>query len=98
MNLIIIRHGQTAWNMERKTQGRTDIPLDETGIRQALKAAERLHKRSLTAVISSPLLRAMQTAQCIAAPHGLAPVPHDALIEQDVGGAQAVGSSFCAMA
>ncbi|MDL2217311.1 histidine phosphatase family protein [Christensenellaceae bacterium OttesenSCG-928-M15] len=85
MNLIFIRHGQTHWNSLRKTQGRTDIPLDETGLCQARLVASRLKRRPVTAVLTSPLMRARQTAECIATPHGLAPIEYPLLIEQDFG-------------
>ena len=61
MDLIYLRHGQTQWNLERKFQGRTDIPLNETGIDGAKKAYRILQKYSFDAVYCSPLQRARQT-------------------------------------
>lgn len=85
MNLLLMRHGQTEWNQAMRTQGRTDIPLDETGRMQAMLAAERLKGARLDAVYTSPLLRARQTAEAIAIPHGLSVIPHPLLVERDFG-------------
>ena len=71
MKLYIIRHGQTDWNVEGKIQGSQDIPLNETGRRQALALAKGMKSRPVTAVYSSPQKRAMETAKAIAAPLGL---------------------------
>lgn len=66
MNLYLIRHGQTDWNIDGKLQGRTDIPLNETGVKQAGYLAEGMKKRPVTQVFSSFLTRARQTAQAVA--------------------------------
>lgn len=64
--LILIRHGRTAANKERKLQGRIDLPLDEVGIRQAREIANTLQK--VDRVIASPLCRARQTADALGLP------------------------------
>lgn len=69
--VYFIRHGETDWNAEIRWQGGTDIPLNETGIRQAREVAEELRSRQLSAVLSSDLARARRTAEIIAAPHGI---------------------------
>lgn len=71
MKFYLIRHGQTEWNIEGKIQGKTDIPLNETGIRQAHLLAEALRamaytpKKTVPAIYSSVLCRAVQTAEII---------------------------------
>ncbi|MBW7925429.1 MAG: histidine phosphatase family protein [Burkholderiaceae bacterium] len=69
--LVLVRHGITAWNRERRFQGQLDTPLDEQGFEQARKTGRRLASWPLAAVYTSDLLRARQTAEAIAAPHGL---------------------------
>ena len=66
MKLIFIRHGQTAWNAEHRVQGRTNIPLNERGLLQARCAGEAVRFFEPTAIYSSPLERAYQTAEAIA--------------------------------
>jgi len=85
MDLILVRHGQTAWNAHYKTQGKTDIPLDEAGRLQAKLVALRLAGMNFDAVYTSPLLRARETALEIAAPHKLPVRNHPLLAERDFG-------------
>lgn len=68
MKLYLVRHGQTVWNAENRIQGHLGVPLDETGLRQAEQAAERLHQMSVEPpqVLTSDLIRAVQTAEVIA--------------------------------
>lgn len=63
MKLYIARHGQTDWNIEHKAQGRTDIPLNETGIKQAEALRDNIKGIKFTAVYASPLKRAAKTAE-----------------------------------
>ena len=67
--LLIIRHGETAWNAERRIQGHTDIPLNDTGRQQARALAEALTDSPIHAVYSSDLQRAEETGRIIAASH-----------------------------
>jgi len=60
--LILIRHGVTAWNRERRFQGQIDIPLDDEGHWQAARVADALADQPLAAVYASDLVRAWQTA------------------------------------
>lgn len=66
MKLILIRHGETDWNRERRIQGHTDILLNERGRAQARCIAERLSISGICAVYSSPLARALYTGEAIA--------------------------------
>jgi len=69
---VLWRHGQTIWNVERRFQGQTDIPLDETGEAQADYAARRLATLRPDAIVSSDLIRAQSTAAPLARLTGLA--------------------------
>jgi len=71
LRLILLRHGETAWNRERRYQGWTDTPLSAEGLVQAEAAARELKEHAFAAVYASPLQRARDTAAAIAAPHGL---------------------------
>jgi len=62
---FFLRHGETAWNLRLVIQGTTDIGLNGRGQRQALEAAQTLEASELDGIITSPQLRAMQTAQII---------------------------------
>lgn len=83
--IVLWRHGRTAWNLENRFQGKTDIPLDEVGLAQAERAARLLAALEPTAIVASPLQRATATAQALAARTGL-PLSHDPdLVERDGG-------------
>ena len=71
MKLILIRHGETAWNAERRLQGHLDIPLNTEGERQARLLAGALAAESLDLVVASDLQRARQTAQAVATLRGM---------------------------
>ena len=81
--IFIIRHGQTEGNSRKVLQGRSNLPLNETGWQQAKEAAEQLAGVSFDRVYSSPLIRAVQTAGVIA-PYK-SPVIDERLIEMDYG-------------
>lgn len=64
--LFVIRHGETAWNLETRIQGHTDIPLNDNGRWQARRVADALVEEGVHAVYSSDLQRARDTADAIA--------------------------------
>ncbi|MFO7772596.1 MAG: histidine phosphatase family protein [Dehalococcoidia bacterium] len=86
MKLILIRHGETYWNKEKRVQGaESDIGLNDTGLEQARKLGTFLKDENIVAILSSPMLRAIATAEAIASHHRL-PVEVDAgLIEIRIG-------------
>lgn len=67
MNILLVRHGETAWNREGRYQGRTDIPLSETGQAQVRALGERLGSIDIKIAYASPLSRAKHTAEAILA-------------------------------
>lgn len=83
--ILLIRHGETAWNAERRLQGFLDIGLNAEGQRQATLLALALQGDPLDAVIASDLQRAVDTARPIAAAHGLSLETDPALRERCFG-------------
>jgi broad specificity phosphatase PhoE len=79
VQIVLVRHGATDWNLQGRCQGSTDRDLSDVGIRQADQIAELLSEQEINAIYSSSLRRAQQTAERISQPHKL-PV----LIEEDV--------------
>ncbi|MEU0486763.1 histidine phosphatase family protein [Streptosporangium sp. NPDC006013] len=69
--VVCLRHGQTLWNVEHRFQGHSDIPLDETGIAQATRAASLLAALRPSMIVSSDLQRAFDTASVLARVTGL---------------------------
>ena len=66
-----LRHGETDWNAQGLSQGRTDIPLNKVGVMQAERAAVTLRTARIATIVASPLVRAHRTAEIVAAPLGL---------------------------
>ena len=83
--LVLLRHGQTAWNREDRAQGHADVPLDDTGRDQASRAAAVLADAGATALWSSDLARARESAEIIGAACDLVPVLDKRLREFDIG-------------
>ena len=83
--LLLLRHGQTAWNAERRVQGHFDVSLDATGIRQAEQVAPVLAAMRPEFVITSDLCRAAATATVVARAAGLEAVTDARLREFDMG-------------
>lgn len=86
MKLIIVRHAQTEWNNKRILQGGgSDIELNDIGIKQSEKTAEILKDEKIDIIISSPMIRAMQTAIIINKYHNLNIVEKEELLERNYG-------------
>ena len=83
--VYLARHGQTAYNLERRFQGHLPVPLDETGLMQAQELAERASANGFAALWCSPLRRARETAEIVAQVIGLDPVEEPRLMETDAG-------------
>ncbi len=83
--IYLARHGQTAYNHEGRFQGQQAIPLDETGRAQAADLAERAAGHDFRELWCSPLLRARETADVVAARLGLAPKEDARFMETDAG-------------
>ena len=91
MTLLYLRHGQTDWNAQRLFQGRTDIPLNETGREQARAQAIALagHNPPVDVIYASPLLRAKETAEIIQSALGVPIYFDDRLTERCYGSLEA---------
>jgi len=85
LRLVFVRHGETQWNRESRSQGQIDTPLNPLGCRQAELVAGRLRDEKLLAVYTSPLRRARETAERIASFHGLEVIPCSELMELNHG-------------
>ena len=83
--VYLVRHGQTPLNESGVLRGLADPPLDQTGRDQAQRLGAALGTRGLWAVVSSPLLRARQTAQPVAGRAGLDVVTDQCLVDRDYG-------------
>jgi phosphoserine phosphatase len=71
LEIILVRHGETAWNAGETFRGKKDVPLNETGLKQAQLLGEYLRDEKIDIIYSSPLSRAVKTAEAVAAPHEL---------------------------
>jgi probable phosphoglycerate mutase len=84
--ILLIRHGETDWNRIRRFQGRTDVPLNQTGRDQARALAVALKDETLKAIYSSPLIRAVEMARLIKTFHPSTPFfEEQGFIEMDLG-------------
>jgi uncharacterized phosphatase len=89
--LALVRHGQTDWNLYDLLQGSSDIPLNDTGRAQAREAARLLSDAHWDRIVTSPLVRAVETARIIAGECGIRDVELDgALVERDYGDAEGI--------
>lgn len=85
MEIYLVRHGETDWNVQGRLQGREDIPLNRDGRNQAMACGVALSEAGFTAIYSSPLSRARETAEEIALYHACRVVPDVSLTERDYG-------------
>lgn len=85
MKIYVTRHGQTDWNVQGKTQGRTDIELNEVGIKQAKQTKEELKNVDIDLIICSPLKRAKQTAEIINGGRNIPIIFDNQIIERNFG-------------
>lgn len=86
--LYLVRHGQTPANLNRQFAGATDVPLDETGMKQAEEVAARFQDFKIDGIVSSPLQRALYTAKSIGRVTGFEPVILEGLREINFGDAE----------
>jgi ribonuclease H / adenosylcobalamin/alpha-ribazole phosphatase len=82
---LLLRHGQTPMSVQKRYAGRSDVPLTDVGVQQAAASAKRLASAGLGVIVTSPLLRTVQTAQEVAAVTGAAVVADDGFRETDFG-------------
>jgi len=82
---LLLRHGQTPMSVQKRYAGRTDAPLTDTGVRQAVAAAKRLAPAGIAAIVTSPLQRAVRTAEEVAAATGVPVLADDGFRETDFG-------------
>jgi len=84
--ILLVRHGETDWNRIHRFQGRSDLPLNQNGRDQAHALALGLKDQPLTAIYSSPLARAVETARLIKVFHPSVPLfKEEGLVEMDLG-------------
>ena len=82
---LLLRHGETPMSVQKRYAGRSDVPLTETGVLQAAAAAKRLASAGIGVIVTSPLLRATQTAQEVAEVTGAPVVTDEGFRETDFG-------------
>lgn len=83
--VLVVRHGRTALNADGRLRGHLDPPLDEVGLREAAAVAAEFSESRIVKILSSPLLRAVQTAGAIAEVAGVAVTAAHDLIDRDYG-------------
>jgi broad specificity phosphatase PhoE len=90
VEVLLVRHGRTAWNVERRFLGRTNVPLDEVGRAQAERVGARLRPLAPVAIYTSPLLRARHTAEAVGSA-----VDVPGLVEMDMGALEGLSGPEC---
>ena len=82
---LLLRHGQTPMSVQKRYAGLSDVPLTEVGVQQAAAAGKRLASAGLAAIVTSPLARAVRTAEEVAAATGAPVQADDGFRETDFG-------------
>ena len=82
---LLLRHGQTPMSVQKRYSGRSDPPLTDTGVRQAVAAAKRLASAGIDAIVASPLQRTVRTAEEVAAVTGIPVTADEGFRETDFG-------------
>ena len=83
--IYVVRHGQTDWNKTNRLQGRSDIPLNDQGRKEAKRAGKILKSKSFAACYSSPMSRAMETASLLILSRDLPILIDERLLERNMG-------------
>jgi len=95
--ICVVRHGETDWNLQGILQGSRDIPLNDTGRRQALELVAHLKAFDFSGIYSSPLRRAFETATILAAHLALPePIRHAGMQERHFGTVQGIPKAILA--
>ncbi|MBM3118905.1 MAG: histidine phosphatase family protein [Chloroflexi bacterium] len=94
--LVVVRHGRTEWNRVERFRGRADLELDVVGMKQAEAAANRISEWQVSVIYSSPLRRALTTAEILAQRSGLEVKPLDGLIDINYGAWQGLSPAEAA--
>lgn len=85
MEILLVRHGQTEWNLLKKVQGKADIELNEEGIKQAEETRKYLQNEKIDLILCSPLKRAIQTAEIINKERNIRMIIDERVSERDFG-------------
>src|SRR6266850_1318463 len=87
LRLLLVRHGETAWNQENRWQGQADVPLSDPGRAQARLLAQRLlaDRRQVHAIYASDLSRAFETAEILSETLRISPNPDSGWREMNIG-------------
>ena len=85
MKLYVVRHGETVFNAQNRYAGSTDVPLNDMGKEQALRLAKQLESYKFDFIITSPLIRAQETAEIINRNLNLPIIIMDAFVERNMG-------------
>lgn len=85
MQIVLVRHGATDWNLEHRCQGSSDRDLSEVGVRQAEDIGAQLRTENVSAIYASDLKRARRTAEVIGQPHHLPVIIEERIRELDHG-------------